>query len=1112
VNGPERAAAASAACLDDERLAAYVDGRLDPAERSAVEVHLAGCRRCREVAAETAAFLRAETRAGLTPSHRAKWPIAVVVAASLAATVVLVVRLGFVASQEPATASRPELAELVAAAAHEPTRLAEGRLTGGFAYKPAPVATRGPADRSPSPELKIVSAKLEQEARRHETAASDAALGTSYLALGNFDEAVDRLETAVQERPDDARYQNDLSVAYIARAIASGRADDWPKALAAAERAAARDPRLVEPCFNRALALEGMTLASDAADAWTACAEADLKSPWAAEARSRAEAIRKRLNDPASKPHSLQIDREEIEDRLLVSWAEAEQRGDHPSADDVLTRADTLAHALAEHGGDTMPVDEIALIRRTPRGSQVRTALVTAHQAYGRARAAFVREALSDARDEMSAAAQWFAKADSPYKYWAPIFRAIPLWIERSADASLRELASIPIDRLPSSYYHLRGRVAWTEAMAFEVVGAFDRARSKLEVARDLFRRAGELEYESVNTFYLAEAERFLGNRQRLWQLEFDAIRHVDDLPSGPRQGAILWNGAIVASREGLPEAGLALVHHLLHLSNRDAATSGQYDDPNTYLRRGELFERLNNINAAMADFARAETAAVRMPDRRLRNWMTAEIHAARSEALVTRDPSAAVAAADAALAFQRQGGGPVRQSELLLIRARARETLGDFVAAAADYDAAMSAVEHDEDTVTVPDKRKAAFDQQRTAIGEAVRFAAVVRHDPDAAVAIAERGRARVLRQTFAGSPVDALNPMHAHRSLPDDVAVLYYATLSDRILAWLFTKTDSVHYTVPIDPARLGLTVRRLYRRIAADADLRDVSAELRALQPLIQPALSRIPRDSTVVVVPDMGLARIPFAALADEHGAPLITRHPILFAPSFTTFVLASGRLTGFAPDGVVAIGDGHDAAATGLPRLPRADTEVTEVSRLYPHASAYTGGQATVHNFLAAGQPVIHFAGHTIANPEFPSLSRLLFAPDPVSADRSGVLLASEVSRHRFGKTAVVVLASCESAAGQFILGEGFDSVARMFLDAGVPSVVASLWQVEDEYPMMVEFHRQLRLTNDSARALRAAQLDGVAGRGTNRPLRQWAGFVAVGGTNVIRFREGRIHD
>ena len=1101
----ENQARSSPGCLNDESLAAYVDGRLDPAERRAVEVHASQCSRCRELLVETAAFVEEDTR-GRNPSRfRVIGPKAALLAAALAATVVLLVRITFLSSRQPATASRPELAGLVAAAAHEPTRLVEGRLTGGFAYKPPPVPTRGAGARNVSPEVKIAAAQIEQGAKRRESAASDAALGTSYLAVGNVDNAVDYLETAVQEHPDDARYQNDLSVAYIARATAAGRADDWPKALAAAERAAARDPHLVEACFNRALALEGMTLASDAADAWTACAQADAGSPWATEARARAKAIRDRLEAGKNRPRSRQEDREEIEDRVLVRWAETERAGAVGDADGALADAQRMADALADAGGDTMARDEVALIRRSPRGSTARADLVEAHLAYGHARAAFLREALGEASTEMSAAEQSFAAAGSAYRYWGPIFRAIPLWIQGSGDASLRELASIPLDRLPSSYYHLRGRVAWTKGTSFQTSSGFDRARTEFAAARDLFHRAGELEYESTNAFYLAEMEWFLGNRQRLWQLELDAIRRVDDLPSGSRRRAILLNSAIIAAREGYPEAGLAFLDHLIYLTRSDSRASDDRD-PNIYLRQGELFGRLNDFTSAVADFSRAEAAAARMPDQRLRDWTLAEINTARSEVLVDHDARGAIAAVDSALSFHQRTSGVVRTSELLVLRGRAREVIGDFATATRDYEAAISALERDENGITAPEARKAAFDQQRNAVTEAVRFAAVARRDPDAAVWIAERARARVLRNRLGGTSAAALNPITAHKELPKDVAVVYYAALRDRVLGWLFTRSESVNFTIPIDAGRLQLTVRRLDRRIAADAALDDVRDELRSLQPLIEPALSHMPPRAMVVVIPDVGLARIPFAALSDEHGAPLIATHPIVFAPSFTTFVLASERLANFVPDGVVAIGDGHDPKATGLPRLPHADDEATEVARLYTHGTAYTGAQATIGHFLAAGQPVIHFAGHTIANPEFPHLSRLLFATDSRD-DHAGVFLASEVSAHQFTKTAVVVLASCQSADGTFIAGEGFDSVSRMFLDAGVPSVVGSLWSVDDDQnEFLVEFHRQLVSIGDAARAVRAAQLKIVGERITTLPIRRWAGFIAAGGE--ARFVQG----
>src|SRR5919201_1247825 len=152
-----------------------------------------------------------------------------------------------------------------------------------------------------------------------------------------------------------------------------------------------------------------------------------------------------------------------------------------------------------------MAVDEVALIRRTPRGSRARVALAKGHLAYGRAREAFISDRVTDAANEMSAASASFAVAGSLYAHWAPVYCAIPLWIDGASEASLRELASIPVDRLSVRYFHLRGRVAWTKGVAFETAGHFDLARVAFHEARDLFRRAGELEYESVNAWYLAD-------------------------------------------------------------------------------------------------------------------------------------------------------------------------------------------------------------------------------------------------------------------------------------------------------------------------------------------------------------------------------------------------------------------------------------------------------------------------------------------------------------------------------------------------------------------------------------------------------------------------------
>jgi CHAT domain-containing protein len=428
---------------------------------------------------------------------------------------------------------------------------------------------------------------------------------------------------------------------------------------------------------------------------------------------------------------------------------------------------------------------------------------------------------------------------------------------------------------------------------------------------------------------------------------------------------------------------------------------------------------------------------------------------------------------------------------------------------AAADYEGAIAALERDEDKVGRPQQRKGAYDEQRTAVREAVRFHAIVRRDPVTALGLAERARARVLRQTLTHETAAAPNPALAHTSLPHGVTVLYYVTLSDYLLGWVLTTDQAFQFTAPMDARRFRAVMHRVHKGIAAGATATDLESDLQYLESFIRPALNALTPGTTLVVIPDEGLDTVPFAALRDLKGTPLIKNYPLLLAPSYSTLLLASERLTDFKADSVVAIGDGHDVSEGGLPRLAHADAEAVAVSRVYPRATVFTGARATIRNVQNAIQPVVHFAGHTVANAEFPFLSQLLFAPDRVGNDASGVLVASDIVQHQFAAAKVVVLASCESLAGRFIPGEGFDSVARIFLDAGVPSVVGSLWPVDDDQSsLLIEFHRQLRATRDVARALRAAQLTALRNGADLTPLRRWAGFVAVGGVNTTHTREG----
>jgi CHAT domain-containing protein len=93
----------------------------------------------------------------------------------------------------------------------------------------------------------------------------------------------------------------------------------------------------------------------------------------------------------------------------------------------------------------------------------------------------------------------------------------------------------------------------------------------------------------------------------------------------------------------------------------------------------------------------------------------------------------------------------------------------------------------------------------------------------------------------------------------------------------------------------------------------------------------------------------------------------------------------------------------------------------------------------------------------------------------------------------------VVLSGCSTAHGQLRRGEGVLSLARPFLARGVPSVVATLWDIPDTSAraLFIAFHRaRARGVSDLA-ALRSAQLAMLSsGDPSSRSPRNWAS-VAV---------------
>jgi CHAT domain-containing protein len=258
----------------------------------------------------------------------------------------------------------------------------------------------------------------------------------------------------------------------------------------------------------------------------------------------------------------------------------------------------------------------------------------------------------------------------------------------------------------------------------------------------------------------------------------------------------------------------------------------------------------------------------------------------------------------------------------------------------------------------------------------------------------------------------------------------------------------------------------------------------------------------------VVPDGPLEQIPFAALRD--GATrryLVEMAQLTVAPSATLYLKACDRRApGELPDprSVLVLGepDLSSSPYAGLPPLPGARAEGRAIARLYSTHKLLEGSDADRKGVLEAIDrfSALHFAGHAISFGQSVPGPRLLLTP--ADSGDTGELPVAELRELRLNHTELVVLAACRAMGGYAEGREGVLDIARSFFAAGVPTVVAALWEVEDRvsYDLMTRFHRRYSRGADASTALRNTMIELIeSGDPQKSAPSYWAVYAMLGG-------------
>lgn len=367
--------------------------------------------------------------------------------------------------------------------------------------------------------------------------------------------------------------------------------------------------------------------------------------------------------------------------------------------------------------------------------------------------------------------------------------------------------------------------------------------------------------------------------------------------------------------------------------------------------------------------------------------------------------------------------------------------------------------------------------------------------------------------------------------RSLQRQQAVLEYILTDTSLYIFLVTREGTsllrqnaatlqsdiqsfLKYLTHPDFAHMDLTNFRLFEH-----------AGYRLYSLLLEPYQSKI-RGKELIIIPDGIMAYIPMDVLLtrDTDLQNLdFARLPYLLKENLVSYTYSASlmlnrnghiklypRLIAFAPDYSHKLAAATTRGRTyvyrkNLAPLPGALEEVKTAGR-YFHSTIMTGANATETAFKkdAPRYDILHLAMHTVINNEDPMYSKLAFAEDTDDLN-DGLLNTYEIYNLKF-RARLAVLSSCNSGNGVYSKGEGVISLGRAFMYAGCPSILMSLWEIEDKssVELIKNFYLELSRGKRIDESLRTAKLRFLSDADplTAHPY-FWSGYAAIGSIEPV---------
>lgn len=1036
--------------------------------------------------------------------------------------------------------------------AYRTARPLEARI-GGFAYAPF-VSLRGtsvPDDGA----LAQAERLLFEVADDGPSPESKHALGCYYLVERKYNQAINEFKAALQTAEQGAPLHNDLGAALFekGRSEAAG-AEDGQKAEAFAEslthlnRAITLDPNFTEAIFNRALLRQQMMLLDLAVEDWRAYLEKDSSSLWADEARLHLDRLEqsRRIIDQSQRnlvdeflnacrtKNAEQAwllfspNRERLTTELLNAHLESGGRPQTGRTSEALAALAYAGKLDAMRVGDHFATDLARFYRVASPGKvaaarQAWEMMRQAQKYYGMAWAEKAAELRNRGR-------QIFLRiGDVCGANLATYWLALHYWEMGRTRESRSLYDSLLLSSKANKHEWLRGRALYQQASLAYKFDEHSNAITYYEEAEVLADKVNDSQCHVDSTGGLIEKYRLLGNRPEC----FMQIVKGWSLLGSPSLGPMpLWRHynflAMAFAAFGFRDAAIDCARESL----RFAAAANNYTTLSySYAHLGLMYGKVQDFEQAFGNVGRAYDLASSHADKAFGQVMMAyaalqmgHLHQQReefAEALRQYDHTVELHsryAIDFSTHLYQAYKG----------RLACYTALNDTSAAKHQLATLLELMNKHRAKILEEENRDNFFDAEQSVYDLGIDLAYSRMQDRELSFAYAEASRARSLLDSIsAGAQVvkrgdkfdlllqAAAQPLplaqiQAH--IPDGARLIQYAVLDDKLLIWVVSRDGAQAISMPLSQAALTDLVNRFLGvlRGAREAELAEMGRLARELfDQLISPVEGLLGGCRMLIIAPDKILNRLPWDALISPASNQfLLESYMVIFTPSATLFALCSDLAMQKADarsEHVLSIGDPDfdRNAYPGLDPLAGAEDEAIKIADLYSSSSLLVGpeaGESAVRGELARAD-VAHFAGHCLVKGRSALHSSLVLAKQKGFGADDGLLQAHEIYGLKLPRMRLAVLSACQTGVEHYYRGEGMIGLARAFLGARVPVVVASLWAVDSDATaeLMIEFHRHRKSGRvPTVEALWHAKRSLLQKAHYSHPM-YWAAFQVIGG-------------